>query len=366
MNDKRKQNKSKLSAIMTGNNAAMARSGPAAEPEDVRPKPREKSAVGRLGAALHSLTEQRTEPVDPSLVIKNLDAKLLLPSLALDRAFELVDEELDTLVESIRQNGQQVPVLVRPHPDRAGYYQIAYGHRRVKACQQLDIAVRAVVEEMSDEQLVIAQGKENEERKNLTYIQQCFFAAELSKTFTRDVVAAAVGAGDKTRVSKLTSIIRRVPVDLIESIGSAPGIGRVKWEALAKACEEEKLPARLRKSVASLKASGKWEAMASADRFAWLHDLALSTEVTDGELSPSPNEEVNSRLKAGSGKAVVLKAADGKPLVEARGTRTFKIVWQDEARAAAFSSFLSGKMEALLKEFEKEHTNAGKTERDTP
>ncbi len=44
----------------------------------------------------------------------------------MDRAFELVDEELDSLVESIRQNGQQVPVLVRPHPERDGYYQIAY------------------------------------------------------------------------------------------------------------------------------------------------------------------------------------------------------------------------------------------------
>lgn len=360
MNDRRKQTKSKLSAIMTGNNASMPRAG-AAEAEEARPKPREKSAVGRLGAALHSLTEQRAEAVDPNMLIKNLDAKLLLPSLALDRAFELEDEELDALVESIRQNGQQVPVLVRPHPDKDGYYQIAYGHRRVKACQKMDIAVRAMVEDMSDEQLVIAQGKENEERKNLTYIQQCFFAAELSKTFTRDVVAAAVGAGDKTRVSKLTSIIRRVPQDLIESIGSAPGVGRVKWEALAKACEAKAVPARLRKSIAGLKASGKWEKMASADRFSWVHDLALSAGTLEDDLSPSAEAGVNSAQRAGSGKAVVLKAADGKPLVEARGTRTFKIVWKDEARAAAFSSFLSGKMEALLHEFEREQDTESQT-----
>lgn len=355
MNDKRKKNKSKLSAIMTGNNAGAARI-PEADAAEVRPKPREKSAVGRLGAALHSLTDQRADPVDPSLIIKNLDAKLLLPSLAMDRAFELVDEELDSLVESIRQNGQQVPVLVRPHPDRDDYYQIAYGHRRVKACQKLDIAVRAVVEEMSDEQLVIAQGKENEERKNLTYIQQCFFAAQLSKTFTREVVAAAVGAGDKTRVSKLTSIIRRVPNDLIESVGSAPGIGRVKWEAVAKACEANGAAERLRRSMAGLKSVGKWDAMASADRFAWLYDSAVALEVVDGKLSSSEASAVSSRTKGANTKAVVLSTEDGKPLVETRGARTFKIVWPDDTQAAAFSQFLSTKMETLLEEFKREET----------
>ncbi len=351
MNDKRKRNKSKLSAIMTGNNAGLERAATAAAPEPT-PKPREKSAVGRLGAALHSLTEQRPETVDPSLVIKNLDAKLLLPSLALDRAFEGDDEELDSLVESISQNGQQVPVLVRPHPKQPGHYQIAYGHRRVKACLQLDIAVRAVVEDLSDEELVIAQGKENEERKNLTYIQQCFFAAELSKSFTREVVAAAVGAGDKTRVSKLTSIIRRVPADLIENIGSARGIGRVKWETLAKACESETQVSRLRKSIANLKTSGKWDALSSPDRFAWIHDLANSAEVVDGNLSPSPADGVESR-KAVQRK-VLFKGRDGKPAVEARGPRNIKIVLADEARAAAFSQYLTSKIDGLLEEFEQQ------------
>ncbi|WP_108820444.1 plasmid partitioning protein RepB [Pseudovibrio sp. Alg231-02] len=352
MNDKRKRNKSKLSAIMTGNNVGLERASSTPVAEEV-PKPREKSAVGRLGAALHSLTEQRNEAVDPSQIIKNLDAKLLLPSLALDRAFEGDDEELDSLVESISKNGQQVPVLVRPHPDRTNHYQIAYGHRRVKACLKLDIAVRAVVENLSDEELVIAQGKENEERKNLTYIQQCFFAAELSKTFTREVVAAAVGAGDKTRVSKLTSIIRRVPEDLIENIGSARGIGRVKWETVAKACENEGTVARLRKSIANLKTSGKWDALSSPDRFAWVHDLAVSTEVVDGNLSPSTVEGVESR-KAAVQRKLLIKGRDGKPAVEARGSRNIKIVMADEVRAAAFSEYLTSKIDQLLKDFEQQ------------
>ncbi|MTI15913.1 plasmid partitioning protein RepB [Rhodobacteraceae bacterium RKSG542] len=350
MNEKRKRNKSKLSAIMTGNNAALARSGVQDAVETVA-KPRENSAVGRLGAALHSLTEQRTETIDPSLVIKNLDAKLLMPSIAMDRAFETDDDELSSLAQSILENGQQVPVLVRPHPSMPGHYQIAYGHRRVKACQSLDIAVRAVVENLTDEQLVIAQGKENEERKNLTYIQQCFFAAQLAKTFTREVVAAAVGAGDKTRVSKLTSIIRRVPNDILESIGSAPGVGRVKWEVIAKACEEPEHIASVRDSILELKNAGKWQAMASADRFAWVLDLIQVALVKSAKLSSQSEDELKSGTKAAAKPPTLIHTSSGNALMEARG-RAFKIVLKDEQRAQAFADYLQGRMNELWREFD--------------
>ncbi|WP_068313837.1 plasmid partitioning protein RepB [Polycladidibacter hongkongensis] len=352
MNEKRKRNKNKLSAIMTGNNANTARA-PEAEPEAPAPVAREKSAVGRLGAALHSLTEQRSEPADPSLIIRNLDAKLLLPSIATDRAFEEEDEQLQGLMESIKRNGQQVPVLVRPHPKKPEFYQIAYGHRRVKACQKLDIAVRAVVEDMSDEQLVIAQGKENEERKNLTYIQQCFFAAQLSRTFTREVVAAAVGAGDKTRVSKLTSIIRRVPQDLLEAVGSAPGIGRVKWENVAKACEEAGLILLLQNQIAQQRSAGKWQELPSVERFNWLHDTAVAAQ-RQQELSAQAQAGINSAKNTANAARVLARTGAGDAAIEARGVRTLKITVKDEGKALALSQFLEARLAGLLQEFERE------------
>ena len=33
------------------------------------------------------------------------------------------------LVVSIREHGQQVPVMVRPHPEKDGRYQIVYGRQ---------------------------------------------------------------------------------------------------------------------------------------------------------------------------------------------------------------------------------------------
>ncbi|WP_068088228.1 plasmid partitioning protein RepB [Polycladidibacter stylochi] len=350
MNDKRKRNKSKLSEIMTGNNAGSVRVD--RDNNERQPAAREKSAVGRLGAALHSLTEQRSDAVDPSLAIQNLDAKLLLPSMAMDRAFEGDDDQLAGLMESIRENGQQVPILARPHPQKPGFYQIAYGHRRVKACQGLDIAVRAVVEDMSDEQLVIAQGKENEERKNLTYIQQCFFAAQLSRSFTREVVAAAVGAGDKTRVSKLTSIIRRIPHDLLEAIGSAPGIGRVKWENLAKACELDGIAKQFLQALETELKTPEGQALDSVDRFNFLHDLAVKLKAAQDNLSPSPADRLDSGKQARVESREWHLSNGGTAVIRQTTPGSFKVTIKDKARAQALSDFIAKRMDEILQAYE--------------
>ncbi|WP_164125936.1 ParB/RepB/Spo0J family partition protein, partial [Stenotrophomonas maltophilia] len=61
----------------------------------------------------------------------------------------------------IRQHGQNVPILVRPKPGDTEGYEVAFGHRRLRAARELGIKVRAVVRSLTDEQLVIAQGQEN-------------------------------------------------------------------------------------------------------------------------------------------------------------------------------------------------------------
>ena len=47
------------------------------------------------------------------------------------------DEDFEALTESMRESGQQVPILVRPAPDAGeGRYQVAYGHRRLRAARR--------------------------------------------------------------------------------------------------------------------------------------------------------------------------------------------------------------------------------------
>jgi ParB-like partition proteins len=48
----------------------------------------------------------------------------------------LDNEEMDSLTESIRENGVLMPVLVRPLESMPGEYEIIAGHRRVRAAQR--------------------------------------------------------------------------------------------------------------------------------------------------------------------------------------------------------------------------------------
>ncbi|MFP3581837.1 ParB/RepB/Spo0J family partition protein, partial [Arthrobacter sp. SIMBA_036] len=85
-------------------------------------------------------------------------------------------------------------VLLRPHPEAKSRYQVAYGHRRLAATRKLGIKVRAVIRELTDEQLVVSQGQENSARTNLSFIERALFAARLEERgFGRDVIMASLG-----------------------------------------------------------------------------------------------------------------------------------------------------------------------------
>lgn len=63
----------------------------------------------------------------------------------------LDDEKMDTLVDSIRENGILNPVIVRP--DRSGNYEMISGHRRLHVAKIVGLKkVPAIVKEMSDDE----------------------------------------------------------------------------------------------------------------------------------------------------------------------------------------------------------------------
>ena len=63
----------------------------------------------------------------------------------------LDDEKMDTLVDSIRENGILNPVIVRP--DQSGNYEMISGHRRLHAAKIVGLKkVPAIVKEMSDDE----------------------------------------------------------------------------------------------------------------------------------------------------------------------------------------------------------------------
>jgi ParB family chromosome partitioning protein len=142
---------------------------------------------------------------------------------------------MEEFVASIRDHGQRTPILLRPHPDATGRYQIAFGHRRYRALKILGRPVKALVKPLTDDELVVAQGQENQSRLDLSYIERAMFATRLeSRQFQRNVICSALNI-DKTEVSRMISVVTGLPDELIEAIGPAQKTGRRKWMDLAKA-----------------------------------------------------------------------------------------------------------------------------------
>ncbi|TKT75861.1 plasmid partitioning protein RepB [Aquamicrobium sp. LC103] len=199
-------------------------------------------AVKAMGLSLSSMTRE----LDEARALKEqlaggdrvieLDPAKIDPSIVRDRLSreDVGDEEFQPLVESLRENGQQVPVLVRPHPTSPGRYQTAYGHRRIRAAASLAIPVRAIVRELSDAELVLAQGKENTERRSLSFIERAFFAQSLiHHGFERGIVERALSL-HKAEMTRYLQVASGIPTHIASAIGPAPKAGRPRWMALSE------------------------------------------------------------------------------------------------------------------------------------
>jgi ParB family chromosome partitioning protein len=178
-------------------------------------------------------------------MVQELDPLRVEPSFVDDRIDRTSDPDFRQLVESIAASGQQVPILVRPHKDKTGYYQVAYGHRRWSACRELKQPVKALVRPLNDSELVIAQGKENAERRNLSFIERATFAAHLEKEgFERAIIQSAL-AVHPAEMTRLLTIAREIPKAFIAAIGPAPRAGRPRWMELVALLADEGARARL-------------------------------------------------------------------------------------------------------------------------
>jgi ParB family chromosome partitioning protein len=200
-------------------------------------------SVRAMGLELHRLTEQADEAqmlrerIENGSIVVELDPEMLEPSFISDRLAPIDDPQYRQLVESIRKDGQALPILVRPHPDRTGVYQIAYGHRRWHAARELAVKVRAIIQTLTDTEFVIAQGKENAERRSLSFIERALFAANLDAGgFDRATINAAL-AVHTTELSRLLNVAATIPAAIVTLIGPAPKAGRTRWIELAEYLE---------------------------------------------------------------------------------------------------------------------------------
>ena len=77
-----------------------------------------------------------------------------------------MDEEMEDLIESIKQYGVLEPILVRKREE--GGYEILSGHRRTYACEMAGIKeVPAIIREMNKDMAIITLVDSNLQRQNV-------------------------------------------------------------------------------------------------------------------------------------------------------------------------------------------------------
>jgi ParB family transcriptional regulator, chromosome partitioning protein len=183
------------------------------------------------------------------LIAVELDTNLIDSSPLADRFVEQDETSFEALKASILERGQEIPVLVRDHPDIAGRYQLAYGHRRVRAAHELGVPIKAYIRPLSIEELVIAQGIENSAREDLSFIERAVFALRLEEAgFERRITQTALSV-DRAEVSKLLAVAKAIPEDVISAIGRAPKVGRGRWQALAEMVKSSATLKKLRQAM---------------------------------------------------------------------------------------------------------------------
>ncbi|MBL6612421.1 MAG: plasmid partitioning protein RepB [Alphaproteobacteria bacterium] len=296
--------------------------------------------VGAISSSLSELSERNKNAVDiekklaAGTTVVELDTALIDPSFVTDR-MPLTGDALDDLIDAIRTNTQLSPVMVRPHPEKVGRYQTAFGHRRILATKALGIPVRAIVRNLSDEEMVIAQGQENHARKDLTYIEKARFAQRLDDRFSRETIMEAMSVY-KSDLSNMLTVARRIPDEVSDAIGPAPKVGRRGWIELAELLKSPRL-------LEVAKTALKTAEMATVDT-----DERFKAVLAAVRRAP-PKAKTETWSHA------------GKPLARVVSSSERVSVAIDRRQAPGFAEFVMTKLKDLYAEYEKLKAEQGGT-----
>lgn len=176
-----------------------------------------RNAMTELKALEATIEQQKAH----GLVIEEIDPALAEPSPYWDRDLRfLQDKSFAEFVEDMHRNGQQSPVLVRPHPTDVGRFEVCFGHRRLFACRSLGTRLRAVVQSLSEAQMAGAAYSENAHREGVSTLEQ---SRALAKYVERGVFPTKQALSDalnvsRSHVSNLTSYAE-IPDRVLEALG---------------------------------------------------------------------------------------------------------------------------------------------------
>lgn len=216
------------------------------------------------------------------------------------------EEDLEDLVNSIKERGVLQPLIVRSHPEKQGEFEIVAGERRWRAAQRASVhQLPIIIREFSDTEVLEVAIIENVQRADLNPVEEAAGYRALMDRFghTQEHVAKALGKS-RSHIANLLRLLS-LPDELQDNVRSgllSMGHARALLTAdnphvLASKVISEGLSVRateaLAKTKPSIEADGKSSKRPAPEKDA-------DTKALEGELSAHLSMPVAIQHKAGT------------------------------------------------------------------
>ena len=165
--------------------------------------------LGRgLSALFGELSDDRSDKAAPS----SIAVGAIKPGPFQPRS-SIVPDSLEELTHSIQQHGVLQPILVRPHRETAGHYEIIAGERRWRAAQAAGLhAIPVLIRDLTDSEATTAALVENLQRQDLDPIEEAEGYAKLGQSLQlqNNELAAMVGKS-RSHVANTLRLLQLTP-----------------------------------------------------------------------------------------------------------------------------------------------------------
>jgi ParB family chromosome partitioning protein len=196
-------------------------------------------AMGRGVEAENRDLRAKLERFEDATVVEFLDPKRIRPSRFANRhELSFAGSEFEGLKAEIQAAGRNVqPIKVRragQGKDGSDEFEIAFGHRRHRACLELGLPVAAIVDELTDAQLFSEMERENRERQDLSpWEQGVMYKRAIDDGLFPSLrkLASSIGAqvGNVSTAIQLASL----PSEVVEAFPSPLGL-QFRWGSALK------------------------------------------------------------------------------------------------------------------------------------
>lgn len=224
-----------------------------------KPEPRKPKPTAEEGDSAEKIAtlERKIALIEKAPHVVEIDPQLICATPYKDRSEAgFHDAMYQTIKASIERFGQDTPIKVRPKASlhTGNRYEIIAGHRRHRACQELGIPVKCLVEHLDDQRLVLEMDRENAEREGLSPIESARrYQLWLDKGLFADRNAILEQTGkQKGWLSKLMSLLE-IPQEILACLEDERALSLRAGYELAGACKQPERLAAMRELKLELK-----------------------------------------------------------------------------------------------------------------